>query len=155
MPTTSTHEIENLFYRYAYGIDAGDFESVAQLLKNASIHGAEGNIIAQGSEQIEKFYNQIIKIHPDTGTPKTQHVVSNILIQSESNDLLKVIANYSVFQKLNSAKVEVIICGQYHTSFKLGEHGWAFHQHQTKPLMVGDMTNHLNVSIRDIVGKNE
>ena len=155
MPITSTREIENLFYRYAYGIDAGDFESVALLLKDASIHGAEGNIIAQGFEQIKHFYEQIIKIHPDTGTPKTQHVVSNILIQSESVDSLKVIANYSVFQKLKSGKVEAIICGQYHTSFKAMEHGWAFHQHQTKPLMVGDMTNHLKVSIRDIAGRKE
>ena len=155
MAVTSTREIEELFYRYAYGIDAGDFETVAQLLKDASILGAEGNIIAQGYEQIKQFYDQIIKIYPDTGTPKTQHVVSNILIQSESNHLLKVIANYSVFQKLNNGKVEAIICGQYHSAFKAIEHGWAFHKHQTKPLMIGDMTNHLNVSIRDIAGKKE
>jgi 3-phenylpropionate/cinnamic acid dioxygenase small subunit len=153
MTENHTREIEQLFYRYAYGIDAGDFEGVAQLLKNASIHAVDGNILAQGGLQIKQFYDKIIKIHASTGTPKTQHVVSNILLKSESDGLLKATANYSVFQKVNNDKIEAIICGQYHSSFKPGEHGWEFYQHQTKPLMVGDMTNHLNVSIKDIGGK--
>jgi len=149
-----TQEIEQLFYRYAYGIDAGDFDGVAKMLKNASIHAVDGDILAQGSQQIKQFYVKIIMIHASTGTPRTQHVVSNILIQNESKDLLKATANYSVFQKVNNDKIEAIICGQYHSSFKPGEHGWEFYQHQTIPLMVGDMTNHLNVSIKDIAGQN-
>lgn len=155
MASTHTHEIEKLYYQYAYGIDGGDFESVAQLLKDASIHGVEDKVIAQGAEQIKSFYDQIIKIHPDTGTPKTQHLVSNILVQSENEDTLKVIANYSVFQKLDSGKIETIICGQYHSLFKHSQQGWVFHQHKTIPLMVGDMTNHLNVSIKDIADRSK
>lgn len=150
MSELHAYQIGKLFYRYAYGIDAGDFGGVAEMFKNASIHGGQGELLAKGCDQIEKFYEQIIIIYPDTGTPKTQHVVSNILIESETKDLVTARANYSVFQKLKNGKIEAIICGQYHSSFVPGENGWEFSQHQTQALMVGDMSNHLKLSIKDI-----
>ena len=154
MNDNHTQQIAALLYRYAYGIDTGDFDSVVEMFGNTSILDGQGNTIAKGSAQIKQFYQRIIKIYPDTGTPKTQHVVSNVLIQSQTEDLLKATANYSVFQKLDNGKIEAIICGHYHSVFKPSDHGWEFYQHQTKPLMVGDMSNHLHVSIKDIRNKS-
>ena len=148
-----TTDIERLYYHYAYGIDGGDFEGVAQLLKNASIRDQAGNALAQGAEQIKQFYQRIIIIYPDSNTPKTQHVISNVLIVNASDDTLTAQANYSVFQKQESAKIEAIICGQYRSVFKRTTTGWEFYQHQTVPLMVGDMTRHLKISIQDIVNQ--
>lgn len=153
MKTETSYEIERLFYRYAYGIDAGDFDGVSQILKKATLLNAHGETIAKGAAQIRQFYQTIIKIYPDTGTPKTQHVISNILIENETTFSLSATANYSVFQKLNNNKIEAIICGQYHSLFRLAVDGWEFHQHQTTPLMIGDMSQHLKINIRDIADK--
>lgn len=155
MNKQDTQDIAALYYRYAYGIDAGDFDSVVKMFEHTSILDSQGNVLAQGSAQIKQFYLRIIKIYPDTGTPKTQHVVSNVLIHSQSKDQIKAIANYSVFQKQPNGHIEAIICGQYHSVFKSGVDGWFFYQHQTKPLMVGDMTHHLKISIQDIADRDK
>ena len=154
MKLDHTANIERLYYRYAYAIDNGDLQGAAKMFENAIIHDAAGKSLAQGAEQVKQFYDRIIKLHPSTGTPKTQHVVSNVLILEQRDDELSATANYSVFQKLDSGNIEAIICGQYHSVFRLAPAGWEFYRHHTKPLMVGDMSNHLKISVRDIANKS-
>ncbi len=147
-------EIENLYFHYAYAIDAGDFSAAANLFRNATLLDATGRDLASGAKQIEQFYQQVIKIDSQTKTPKTQHVISNILILDQSANELSATANYTVFQKAKSENIEAIICGQYLSTFKRAQAKWEFHTHQTKPLTVGDMSNHLKLDIRNIANRH-
>ena len=148
MPNTTegTH-IANLLHRYAEYIDNGDLAAVAKLLRHCTIFGPEGQVLACGQQEVLKMYSSLIRIYPDTATPQTHHVVTNLILEEQQGDTLYSRANYSVMQKLKSGTIETIICGQYHNVFALVEQQWQFREHHMHPRIIGDMSEHLLIDL--------
>ena len=76
--------IENLLYRYAKRIDAGDFEGVAELFRHATIIAASGQHRVVGYEAVLVMYRGFTRLYDD-GTPRTQHIVSNARIEVDAD----------------------------------------------------------------------
>jgi len=97
------------------------------------------------------MYRSIIKIYPDTGTPKTQHLVSNIIVMPEANDShASIAANFTVMQQLPNGKIECIISGEYTSKFQKIENQWYFEEHRMQQRFSGDLSHHLLIDVADI-----
>ncbi len=150
MSISDRAQIENLIHSYARGIDSGRLENVAKLFRNGSICDTEGNTIAQGYDSILTMYRSIIKIYPDCGTPKTQHIVSNLILEIEADSLANSTSNYTVFQQLPSGKIECIIAGEYFSKFTKHKNTWEFCEHHMCSRITGDMSHHLLIDVDEI-----
>lgn len=142
--------VSQLYARYADFIDQGDFHGVAELLSECSIYDPNGQVLAAGEQQIFEMYSNLIQVYEPADTPQTQHIVSNIFIREQNSQRIRAQANYSVFQKMASGKIEAIICGYYKSLFSLSDTGWCFLEHHMHPRIIGDMSEHLSIDIGEI-----
>lgn len=151
---TQTH-IEHLLYRYASAIDAGDFDTIAVLFADGEVRSSDGNTLASGGAAVSAMYQGIVKIYPDTGTPKTQHLVSNVTVTPDnSGNTASVKANFTVMQQIPDGKIECIIAGEYLSDFQKIEDEWHFKVHRMKTHFSGDLSHHLLISVEEITQKS-
>lgn len=143
-------EIENLYFRYAECIDDGELEEAAALFKHGTVYGPENTKLASGSEEVFQMYSNLIRIYPETQTPRTQHVITNIFIEPVVDKHVNARANYTVLQDMGGGKIETIICGQYKSVFQLLDNKWAFQEHHLTPRIIGDMSKHLLIDLTAI-----
>ncbi len=158
---TTTHvtdrdQIENLLHSYARGVDTGNLESIAELFRHGAICGAEGDTLAAGYDGVLAMYRSVIKIYPECGTPKTQHVVSNLILNVENEHTANSTANYTVMQQLPNGNIECIIAGEYFSRFVKENEQWQFHEHHMRNRITGDLSHHLLIEIDEIIkGSND
>ena len=135
--------IENLIYRYAELIDAGELAAVAELFRNACIIAPNGSETI-GYEAVLAMYQAATRIYPDTGNPCTQHVTSNVRIELDSSGKsAEAHSKFTVFQALPDFPLQAIIAGRYRDSFKLQDGGWQFQCREIHPELLGDLSRHL------------
>ena len=73
--------IEQLLYRYAECIDDGNLEQLALLFTHGRISAAGMPDAAVGEAAVLAMYRAATRIYPDNGTPHTQHLVANPIIE--------------------------------------------------------------------------
>jgi hypothetical protein len=77
-------ETENLIVRFAELVDDGDFAGVGELLAHTTYRGSGEPL--QGRAEIEQWFRDTLIVYPD-GTPRTQHVTTNLAIErDDAND---------------------------------------------------------------------
>ncbi len=94
--------IENLLYRYAELIDAGDYEGIGELFAHGSITDEQGNPMATGAEAVAKLYYTTTRKYPD-GTPKTQHILTNALVEFLDDGTAECRSRFTVLQQTDVA----------------------------------------------------
>jgi len=125
----SAHDqIRNLIHRYAEGIDTGRFEFWTELFEHAEICVAIGDdepvVIARGGD-LGMMTDSII-IYPD-GTPRTRHVVSNIIIEADEAHGKAAARSYNTtLQQVPGHPIEIIATARYFDSFELAGDAWRF-----------------------------
>jgi hypothetical protein len=136
--------IANLLFTYAERMDAGDFEGVADLLADAELTG-EGLAPLQGREAILDLYRTTARLHPDTGTPKTKHVTTNVLIEvDDAAGTATARSYYTVLQAVQgSLALQPVICGRYHDRFARAGGLWRFTGRRMIVDLVGDLSQHM------------
>jgi 3-phenylpropionate/cinnamic acid dioxygenase small subunit len=140
---TEEREIENLIYRYAELIDAGDLAAVADLFRNASIVAPDGGE-TRGYDAVLAMYEGATRIYPESGTPCTQHVTTNLQLTVDSEaGTARGSCYFTVFQSLPDFPLQAIIAGQYRDSFERSDEGWRFSRREMYPRLFGDLSRHL------------
>lgn len=135
--------IENLIYTYAERIDAGDLEGVAELFRNAAIVAPAHDSRQQGYDEVLAMYRASCRIYPETGTPRTRHVTTNVVIEVEGETALSR-STFTVFQATGVLPLQPVICGRYHDTFRLRPDGrWEFSERAMQVDLVGDCSAHL------------
>lgn len=141
-------EITNLLYTYAERVDAGDFAGVAELLAHARVTDASGRLDLRGAPAVQRLYEATTRRYPDTGTPKTKHVVSNpILDIDEANGTATCRSHYVVWQRTDTLPLQAIITGRYHHDFERIDGRWRIASHRFFVDLVGDVSQHLLVGL--------
>jgi hypothetical protein len=141
--TTAERKIENLVYRYAELIDAGDFAAVAELFREATIIAPDGSETA-GYEAVLAMYQGATRIYPATDTPCTQHVTTNLRVELDSAATsAQAYSKFTVLQALPDFPLQAIIAGHYRDSFSLQEGVWRFQRREMYPELLGDLSHHL------------
>src|SRR3954447_21584574 len=118
--------IENLLYRYAELIDAGDYEGIGDLFAHASIADERGTPMATGAEAIATLYHTTTRKYDD-GTPKTQHILTNPLVEFSDDGLTATCrARFTVLQQTDVLPLQAIISGAYVDSFENVDGTWRY-----------------------------
>ena len=136
--------IANLLYRYGYLVDAGDFTGIGALLSEAVVTADGTDRHLTGAEAIARHYERTTRRYPDTGTPKTKHVFSNLLIEIDGQrGLATSQANYMVLQQTDELPLQPIITGRYHHRYERRGEVWRITLHKFFVDQVGDLSQHL------------
>jgi ketosteroid isomerase-like protein len=141
----SYQAIKNLIYTYADRIDAGDYAGLAQLFEHAVITAEAMDEPIQGSDKVQAMYTASTRLYPDTGTPKTKHVTTNVIIEvDEENDTATARAYYTVMQAVaGSLALQPVISGRYRDEFERVDGVWRFSRRHMYIDLVGDLSQHL------------
>ena len=139
--------IKNLVYRYADLIDRGDFTAVADLFADATIRtGAPGSDSAEvvGAEAVEAMYRSFARLYEDDGTPHTQHVTTNVLVELDADGHGASARSYAVvFQALDDFPLQPIIGVRYYDRLRKRGEQWHFAERRIESRLAGDLSRHL------------
>ena len=140
-------EIENLLYRYAERIDAGDFEGVADLFAHAEIT-VEGNDSAtRGRDPVLKLYEATTRRYDD-GTPRTKHVITNVLVEAdEAAGTATARSYFTVLQQTPKLPLQPIITGRYRDAFERVDGAWRWSTRHMILEQFGDLSQHLLIDV--------
>jgi len=142
-------QIRNLLGTYCRLIDAGDFDSVGRLFADATLCTEDGAVIATGAQEVAALYAAMTRRHED-GTPLTQHVVANTVLEQLTHDTIRASSNYVVFQATASLPLQPIATGKYVDTFVQGDAGWRFAERRFTLGRLGDMSQHLSTSLEGL-----
>jgi hypothetical protein len=129
-------EIEALLYEYAFRLDGGDLDGVADLFAAATWRS--GRRTLRGRDEVRTAYDPV-RLYDD-GRPGTQHVISNAQVFVAGDALTATSRCY--FTVLQAARV--ILAGRYHDEFARDPDGgrWRFSDRLILPDLVGDLSGH-------------
>ncbi|MAT91357.1 MAG: hypothetical protein CME59_02025 [Halioglobus sp.] len=145
-----SREIENLIYLYAERIDAGDLAGVAELFRDGEIVSSEYDTRHAGYEEVLGLYRQSTRIYPDSGTPKTRHLTSNVIIELDEDGAdARARSCYTVLQATADLPLQPIICGRYEDRFRKTRGSWQFARREMFVDLLGDLSAHLLFNLAD------
>lgn len=143
-PTDSSlsyRAIENLIAAYARLVDDGDFAGLGTLLADATFTG--GGAPVSGRDAIEKMFQDTVIVYDD-GTPRTQHVTTNIAIQVDEPEDSAVASSYvTVLQAPPGLPLQPVAAGRYQDRFERHAGEWRFAERRVRINLVGDVSHHL------------
>ena len=142
---TSATAITNLLHRYAELFDAGEQEACADLFAHARIILDPDVPLVVDRDGILDVWRSIVILHED-GTPRTQHVVTNpILDIDEAAGTATCRCRYTVLQQVDDGPLQVVAAGRYHDRFERVDGEWRFSERDYSLLdLVGDVSRHLS-----------
>lgn len=136
-------------YGYAECIDAGDFAGVAKLFEHGEITVDGGTPPVTGSAAVQKLYEHTTRIYPETGTPRTRHQCTNLIVDiDEAARRATARSSYTVLQQTPSLPLQPIIAGRYRDEFARTASGeWHFTRRHIVVDLVGDISHHLLIDL--------
>lgn len=141
-------EITNLLYTYASLVDAGDFEGIGRLFAHCAVSDASGRLDVRGAGKVARLYETTTRRYPETGTPRTAHLVTNPVVEvDEAAGAARCRSRYTVLQQTPSLPLQPIIAGRYESTFERVDGAWRFATHRFSIDLVGDLGQHLLVSL--------
>ena len=136
--------IPKLMYTYAERIDAGDFAGVADLFAHATLSFEGFGDAVTGRDAIEALYARTTRRYED-GTPKTKHVVTNLIVDAAEDDTSATSRSYfTVLQAVPGAlALQPVIAGRYRHTFELVEGRWRVVGMHIIIDLMGDLDHHM------------
>ncbi|GAA4611350.1 nuclear transport factor 2 family protein [Actinoallomurus liliacearum] len=140
-PSSSHRTIENLIARYAELVDDGDFAGLDALFAGATFVGSAAPVSGRG--EIEKMFRETLIVYGD-GTPRTQHVTTNLAIEVDEEAGTATARSYvTVLQALPDLPLQPIAAGRYQDRFERRDGRWRFLERRVRINLVGDVSRHL------------
>jgi len=143
--TSAPAAVAALLAAYAERIDAGDFEGIGALLRDAIITTEDGAVVATGADEIAAMYRATTRRFAD-GTPRTRHVITNLIVEPGDVAGRFVARSYfTVLQATESLPLQPIIAGRYRDVVEHRADGrWVFVERCMEPRLFGDLRDHLS-----------
>jgi 3-phenylpropionate/cinnamic acid dioxygenase small subunit len=136
-------EIRGLVAAYAERLDAGDLDGVAQLFAHGVFRSPQTGKVLTGVDEVRSLYESVIIY--DDGTPRTRHVLGNILVEVASPDATTAGARctFTVFQAEPGRRLRAVLAGRYHDRFERVAGEWRFAERTVLPDLAGDLSGHM------------
>jgi 3-phenylpropionate/cinnamic acid dioxygenase small subunit len=139
----SATRIGNLIARYAELIDAGDFDGVGDLFRNAAVGAADSPSLLSGRDALVSLFTSTTRRYPD-GTPGTKHVTTNLILDIDDDDGTASARSYwTVLQAVPGLPLQPILAGRYHDRFTRREGRWEFTERRYLVELIGDVSHHM------------
>lgn len=140
----SYREIENLVYRYAELIDQGNLKAWASLFAHADYCGQNGEVLATGTDAVHALQASFLRLYPDTGTPKTKHITTNVIIEvDDAGQHARSRSYFTILQATDELPLQPICAGRYKDEFHRVQGAWCFKSRQIILDHLGDLSKHL------------
>ena len=134
--------ITALIHRYCWLIDAGDFDGLGQLFAQAEVHYGGGEVFRQDPDGIAAVQRRFVRLYPESGTPRTRHACTNIIIMPEPGGAAA-ISVITVWQATPDFPLQAIVGASYRDRFACDAGGWHFTERHVDVEMIGDISAHL------------
>ena len=136
---TDTERIAALLHEYAFRLDAGDLDGVAELFRDAELRSTDHDRVRRGSAEARAIYDAVI-LGPD-GTPGTMHQITNVQIDV-NGDTASSRCYFTVLQ-VTAQGVQAVLAGEYRDRFRRVEGTWGFAERTFAPKLMGDLSSHM------------
>ena len=145
---SNTQHIENLMYRYGEYVDLARFDDLGELFRHGAIRSDRGSGDLRG-DAVATFYRATNRVHADTGTLRTRHIASNVIVaMDEAAGTATARSYFVVCQQTSSLPLQPIVSGRYHDSFHRIDGEWWFDVRMIFVDLIGNMTEHLSFDLR-------
>jgi hypothetical protein len=135
-------EITALVHEYAFRLDAGDLDGVAELFAHAELGSSVRPERMRGTEQARSNYRGVILY--DDGTPRTMHCIANVTVRLDDPPATASARSYfTVIQRVDDFDLQPIIAGQYRDRFEHADGAWRFAERIIHPDLIGDLSRHM------------
>src|SRR4051794_30903829 len=136
--------VAELIYTYAERLDGGDFEALADLFANAELTTEGMDIVSRGREEVLATYTNWTRRYPDDGTPKTKHVMTNLIVDvDEGNGTAASRSYFTVLQAVPGVlSLQPIVAGRYRDRFECVDGVWRFTSMHIIIDLMGDLSQH-------------
>lgn len=135
--------IAELIYRYAELIDEGDFAGVGKLLAGAVMTFEGNDRQVRGEDKIRRLYEHSTRRYPD-GTPKTKHVMTNVIVTAGEGGTAASRSYYTVFQAVpGELALQPVIAGRYRHRFEPTGDQWHITGFHVIVDLLGELGSHL------------
>ena len=134
-------DIAALINRYAELLDQGDLDGVAALFEHADWGSGTRTERMRGTEQVRRMYDGVI-LYED-GTPRTKHVITNVVIEHEDGATHASARSYFTVLQAHDGGLQPVIAGRYHDRFENVDGDWRFAERIIHPDLQGDLSHHM------------
>jgi hypothetical protein len=143
-------EIKGILHEYPRLTDKGDFEgvgryyeNVAQYLKDQKTGAWELRRAGLSVKAGADAYAQIVRKFPDSETPKTRHLITNVVIEDEGPDRARSECYIVVLQATQRLPLQAIIAGTFFDKFARRDGRWRLVERYEDMELVGNLSEHL------------
>jgi 3-phenylpropionate/cinnamic acid dioxygenase small subunit len=96
----------------------------------------------RGTEEVRRGYGGVI-LYED-GTPRTKHVISNLVVDVDDGSTHASARSYfTVLQATDGVPLQPIIAGRYEDQFEKVDGTWRFSERIIHPDLHGDLSKHM------------
>jgi hypothetical protein len=135
-------DITALIHEYAFRLDAGDLDGVAELFAHAELGSTVRPERARGAQEARATYRGVVLY--DDGTPRTMHCITNVTVRlDESGTTASARSYFTVLQQVDDGALGPIIAGAYQDRFERVDGRWRFSERVIEPRLIGDLSRHL------------
>lgn len=139
-------EIQNLVYRYAQLADQGDFDGVGQLFAHANFVAPGTGPFNRDPAAVSAVFRQWVRFYPETGTTRTRHVTTNLIVEFDGPSAARSSCGVIVFQGTPELPLQPIVASSYRDRFEKVDGHWRFAERRIAldvPDIMGNLTAHL------------
>ncbi len=136
----SYEQIRNLLGTYCEVMDAGDWEGLGALFRDAALQDEQGRDVARGAEAVTALWTAMVRRYD--GSPLTRHLVSGPIIEVDGDNAV-CRSSFLALQKPPGGTLMPVAAGRYRDTFACTDGTWHFTTRQFFLDQEGDMTQHM------------
>ena len=139
-------QIRDLMNRYAHLADQARIDELAQLFEHADFY-LPGNVVFRHDPKgFADNLKQWSRTYEDTGTMRTRHVTTNLILEDDGPNAAKAQSYVVVFQATPDFPLQPVIAGTYLDRFEKVDGKWRFTERREDDKnfeLLGDLSRHL------------
>ena len=139
-------EIERLIFLYARSVDTAQWGNLQTLFDSAVVTANRTDVKIEGGQAIADYWRDVNRTHAN-GTLNTHHVVTNLEFHEAADGAVLVKSAFTVFQATEALPLQPIACGRYDDTFEKRDGAWRFRSKHIDVTLMGNMSQHLNISL--------
>lgn len=133
--------IQNILFSYPFALDAGDFDAVGELLGGAIVYSGGAILADRDPAAVSKSFRDWVLTYAD-GTPRTRHMLANVMIIPEREGAVRVSSYVMVFQQAEDGPLHAVIGGDYLDRLEKLNGRWRIVERTMGNDLVGDLSRH-------------
>jgi hypothetical protein len=139
--------VQNLLFTFAELVDLGGIDEAVAMFEHATYrHERAGDdgpepVVHRGSSEVKAAILGVTRMYPD-GTPRTKHVVTNVIIELDG-DTATARSYLTVMQQTDTLPLQPVASGRYLDRFERVDGTWRWADRVIRAgYLVGDISEH-------------